>query len=211
MVLMVSTIVDISCGCLLIVAPIAVVQKIKLNKLGTFRSQHNELRNEVNKFAAQNEKLKGINVKLERECTNLQGVTAEYETLAKQYGDQIERLVGIVKENGEIQAKIKKSLQTQVMQQALESILKSDTNEDFAISQKELQQFKLRMKNIPGVIFDEPNFDKLFQEKKLKDEELHLKEIMQLFRNLMDDIPENDNVFHLTPQVLVPRKSFLGR
>jgi hypothetical protein len=67
------------------------------------------------------------------------------------------------------------------------------------------------MKNIPGVIFDEPNFDKLFQEKKLKDEELHLKEIMQLFRNLMDDIPENDNVFHLTPQVLVPRKSFLGR
>jgi myosin heavy subunit len=211
MVLTVSTIVVVSCGCLFIVAPIAVVQKIKLNKLGTFRSQHNELRNEVNKFAAQNEKLKDINMKLDKECTNLQGVTAEYETLANQYGDQVERLVGIVKENGEIQAKIKKSLQTQVMQQALESILKSDTNEDFAISQKELPQFKLRMKNIPGVIFDEPNFDKLFQEKKVKDEELHLKEIMQLFRNLMDDIPENDNVFHLTPQVLAPRKSFLGR
>jgi hypothetical protein len=79
---------------------------------------------------------------------------------------------------------------------------------NIAISQKELPQFKLRMKNIPGVIFDEPNFDKLFQEKKVKDEELHLKEIMQLFRNLMDDIPENDNVFHLTPQVLAPsRKS----
>jgi biopolymer transport protein ExbD len=75
-------------------------------------------------------------MKLDKECTNLQGVTAEYQTLANQYGDQVERLVCIVKENGEIQAKIKKSLQTQVMQQALESILKSDTNEDFAISQK---------------------------------------------------------------------------
>lgn len=208
MMMTVSIIVDISCCCLFIVAPVAVVQKIKLNKLGTFRSQHNELRNEVNKFAAQNEKLKASNMKLNVECTNLQGVSAEYKTFTKQYGDQVERLVAIVKENGEIQAKLKKSLQTQVMQQAMDTILKSDTDEDFAISQKEIPQFKLRMRNIPGVDFDEANFDKLFKETK---GELHLKEIMQLLRNLMDDIPENDNVFHLKPQALAPRKSPLGR
>jgi hypothetical protein len=207
MAMTVSTIVDISCCCLFIVAPIAVVQKIKLNRLGTMRSQHNELRNEVNKFAAQNEKLKATNMQLDLECTKLQGVTAEYKALAKEYGGQVDRLVAIVKENGEIQAKIKKCLQTQVLQQALDTILKCDTDEDFAISKKEIPQFKLRMKRIPGVDFDEANFDKMFKE---NNEELHLKEIMQLFRNLMDDIPEPDNIFHLKPQALAPKKSLLG-
>jgi hypothetical protein len=207
MVLTASAIVDIACCCLYIIAPVAIVQKIKLSKLGTLRSQHNELRNEVNKLAAQNERLQNTNTKLDLQCTELQGVSAEYQALVKQRGAQVDRLLAIVKENGEIQAKIKKNLQTQVMQQAMDTILKSDTNEDFAISVKELPQFKLRMKGIPGVEFDEANFGKLFKE---KEGELGLKDIMQLFHNLVDDIPENDNVFHLKPQALAPRKSFLG-
>lgn len=202
MVLTASTIVDIACGCLFVVAPVAVIQKVKLNKLPTLRSVHNELRRQVNKFHAQNERLQSSNVKLNAECNELKGVEAEYGVLAKKYGANVDRLLAIVKENGEIQKKIVKSLQSQVMQQALDTILKADTNDDFAISQKEIPMLKVRMNGIPGVEFDEANFDRLFKQNK---GELGLHDIMQLFRNLVDDIPENDNIFHIKPQALAPR------
>ncbi len=209
MVLTASHIVDAACISLFILTPIAVAQKVKLNKLGTLRSQHNELREQVNRISAQNERLKSNNVKLDRECTELEGVSKEYEKLVNERGSQVDRLVAIVKENGEIQAKVKKSLQTQVMQQAMETILKCDTDEDFAISQQEIPQLKLRLSSIPGVEFDEANFNAMFPDKK---GELKLKDIMQLFRNLTDEIPENDNVFHLKPSTLAPQRqrSILG-
>ena len=202
-----SYIVDFACACLFVVTPIAVHQKWQLARLPTLRGQHNELRQEVNKFAAQNDRLAANNQQLDVEVTELQGVDKEYAKLAAKHGAQVDRLLKVVEENGKLQARIKKSLQTQVMQQAMDTILKCDTDEDFSISHKELPQFKLRMSRIPGVEFDEANFDALFKSKK---GDLSLKDIMQLFRNLTDDIPENDNVFHLKPEKLVKSSSFLG-
>jgi hypothetical protein len=208
MYLTVSYVVDFACACLLVVTPIALHQKWQLAKLPTLRSQHNELRREVNKFSAENDRLSQNNIKLDSEVTELQGVEKEYQKLVKEHSTQLDKLLRIMEENGKLQARIKRSLQTQVMQQVMETILKCDTDDDFSISQKELPQFKLRMSRIPGVEFDESNFDALFKEKK---GDLHLKDIMQLFHNLTDDIPENDNVFHLKPEKLAPRSSsFLG-
>ncbi|KAG7343426.1 hypothetical protein IV203_021371 [Nitzschia inconspicua] len=207
MVLTVSTIVDVACVCLFVVAPTVVVQKMKLRKLGTLRNQQNKLRIEVNKFAEQNEHLKNSNIQLDLECTELQSVSAEYTALTQKHGAQVDRLLAIIMEQGEIQAKIIKSLEAQIMQQAMDTILKSDTNQDFAISCKEIPILKLRMRNIPGVEFDEANFDRMFQQ---NDGELGLNEIMRLFHNLLDDIPEEDNVFHLKPEALLQKKSFVS-
>jgi len=212
MVLTVSTVVDVACGCLFIVSPVVIVQKYKLRKLGTLRQEQNELRNEVNKLSAEMDSLKQQNIELSNEATELSSVAAEYKKLSKERGEQVDRLVAIVKENGEIQNKIKKNLERAVMQQALDTVLKCDTDEDFSISQKEIPQLKLRLSNIPGVEFDKENFDKLFKGRK---GDLKLQDIMEMFRNLKADIPEEDNIFHLKTEKLpanTPRKqrSFLG-
>jgi chromosome segregation ATPase len=204
-------IVDVSSLCLYIVAPILVVQKAKLRRLGTLRQAQNSLREQVNQLSFAIEKLKTQNIELDLQATELSKVTSEYTRLSQQYGSQVDRLMAIVKENGEIQDKIKKNLEVQVMQSALDTILKCDTDEDFAISQDEIPQMQLRLSKIKGVEFDKANFDRLFKKNK---GELKLKEIMEMFRNLKDDIPEEENIFHLKPEKLAPTtprsRSFLG-
>jgi hypothetical protein len=209
MAMTVSTVVNIACSCLFVVAPVIVIQKAKLRKLGTLRGQHNLLRLEVNAFSAQNERLKQQRVQLDSNVTSLKEVEAEYERLRGKMGSDADRMFTIVKQNGEIQAKIKKNLESQVMQEALDTVLKSDTDSDFSISEKEIPQLKLRLKNIPGIDFDEKNFDKLYKD---RTGDLQLKDVMKMFRNLKDpNVPEKDNIFHYETKQLVPRsKSFLG-
>ena len=201
MYLTVSAIVDLSSASLFVIAPIVVVQKAKLRKLGTLRQAQNDLRAQVNRLSMEIENLKLQNIELDLQTTELSKVTGEYKKFAKARGAQVDRLLSIVEENGAIQAKIKRNLESQVMQQALDTILKCDTDEDFSISQKEIPQMQLRLSRIKGVEFDKRNFDKLFKKNK---GELHLKEIMAMFRNLKDDIPEEENIFHLKPEKLAP-------
>lgn len=207
MILTTSWIVDVACACLYIVAPIAVVQKIKLSKLGTLRTQQNRLRESVNRFALENTRLSNNLGTLNTEVTSLKGVSADLAAITKKTGGQTDRLVSIVKENGEIQAKVKKHLEMQVMQSVLSAVLKSDTDEDFSISADEIPRMQLRLGNIPGITFDKANFDKHF---KANDGELKLKDIMAMLHNLKDDIPEKDNIFHYDTKQLKKQKSILG-
>lgn len=209
MVVTASVVVDVACVCLFVVTPIAVVQKVVLNKLGTMRHQQNELRESVNLFSAENFRLTGNVSQLNSQVTELKGTEASLAEVVKKSGGQADRLVEIVKENGVIQDKIKRQLETQVMQQVLTAVLDSDTDDDFTLDAREIPKLQLRLSNIPGIVFDKANFDKLFADK--GDENLKLKDIMSMFRNLKDPIPESENIFHYETKQLLPRqKSLLG-
>lgn len=123
----------------------------------------------------------------------------ELDDLAKKAGGQVDRLIKIVEEQSEIQSKILKGLEVEVMQNVLDLALKSDTDQDFTFNKKELRRLKINLSNIPGVEFDKANFDKLC----VTDDEITVSEIMQMFRNLKDDtIPSEDNIFRLKPEEL---------
>ena len=210
MVLTTSYIVDVACVCLYVVAPIAVIQKVKLSKLGSLRTQQNKLRNNVNDFSAENSRLSSNVEMLNVEVLDLKTVSSDLAAITKKSGGQTDRIVEIVKENGQIQSKIKRHLETQVMQSVLNAVLASDTDEDFSISVNEIARMKLRLKNIPGIKFDEKNFDAMYANK-VGEKELQMNDIMKMFRNLKEDIPEQENIFHIDTKQLAPKKrSILG-
>ncbi len=130
-------------------------------------------------------------------------VEHDLEAVAKKAGGQVDRLVTIIKENAALQTKIKRNLEAAVIQNVLQIILKSDKNMDFNFDQAELKRLKLNLSNIPGVTFDATNF-----ERKIGNKNLTLADIMAMFRNLKEDIPEEDNIFHITPQNIVKRGLF---
>ncbi len=134
---------------------------------------------------------------------SLQNVEHDLEAVAKKAGGQTDRLVAIIKENAALQTKIKRNLEAAVMQNVLQIILKSDKNMDFNFDQAELKRLKWNLSNIPGVTFDANNF-----ERKIGNKNLTLADIMAMFRNLKEDIPEEDNIFHITPQNIVKRGLF---
>ena len=112
--------------------------------------------------------------------------------------------MGIIEENAKLQAKIKKNLQAQVLQTVLGLALQNDRDEDFSFSNQELRRLRTSLANIPGITFDKNNFDKLVGRK----EALKLSDIIKMLRNLKDDIPEQDNIFHLSPEKLARRGIF---
>ena len=106
--------------------------------------------------------------------------------------------MNIIQENGEIQKKVKANLEASVIQSILTALLDSDTDLDFSLSKKELNRLEVRLSNIPGIVFDRKNFRNY-----LAGMDLTMAHLMGLIRNLKDDdIPENDNIFHVRPDKL---------
>ena len=88
----------------------------------------------------------------------------------------------------------------------MQAVLESDTDYDFTLSKNELRRLRTRLSNIPGVTFDKDNIKKLCGGGRSDEEDNHdlqLKDIMAMFHNLKEDIPEKDNIFHLTPENLL--------
>ena len=82
------------------------------------------------------------------------------------------------------------------MQNVLQAVLASDTDEDFQLNAREMKRLETRLANLPGIEFDVKNFRALVDTQ----HDMQLRDIMALFRNLKQDIPEEENVFHLRPE-----------
>ena len=128
----------------------------------------------------------------------LQTVEQDLQQVSVRTGGQVDRLVTMIQENAALQAQIKKNLEAEVLQNVLKIALDSDKNMDFAFNEAELKRLKVRLASIPGITFDVANF-----ETKIGTKALTLKDIMAMFRNLKSDIPEEENIFHITPHTIV--------
>ena len=125
--------------------------------------------------------------------------------IARESGTQVDRLVEIVKENGALQAKVKKSLERQVMQQIIDAVVTSDKDGNFTLAPRETEMLKARLKNIGGVVLNQQNFDKMIASDV---NELTVSDVMNIVRNLLDDnVPMEDNVFVLDPESLLTKQS----
>lgn len=251
-------IVDIASFTVLVLAPVAVAQKRKLNKLGGLRGQQNNLRmvsgsGRIQRMLAPSIILKPpfsfptdgqlhgfreypttkqchTNGKYNQKVSHtrsmrsyilvmaptfsrflpfspnsLKGVEQELQRIAKVSGGQADRLYDIVQENGKLQKKIQKNLESQVIQNVLQLALKNDRNMNFSFDQAELKRLKISMKQIPGITFDEKNFDGLIDDAK----QLALPDIMRMLRNFLSkETPESERIVHVTPEKLSKRRFF---
>lgn len=123
--------------------------------------------------------------------------------IADKSGTQVSRLVEIVKENGELQLKIKKALERQVMQGIVDAVVTSDKDGNFTLSPKETEMLKMRLRNIDGIVLNQTNFDNMIAS---DENELTVPDVMNIVRNLLDDdVPRERNVFVLDPESLLKK------
>ena len=129
---------------------------------------------------------------------SLEGVESSLSEIAAKAKTSVSRLTQLVKRNGEIQAQIKLTLERQVLHDIVSTVVNTDRNQDFALNDAELGMLVMRLKAQKGVQFDETNF------RKLVETPCTLASILKVVRNLMDDdVPEEENVFHLQPRELI--------
>jgi len=114
----------------------------------------------------------------------------------------VDRLLEICQENAEIQAGLRKHLQTQVVQQIMKAIMDSDQDRNFTLQEgPELNQLMVRLSNLPSVEFDRQNFLKQVSAEPTPGE-LQLTDVINLARTLNDDLVDPQHaVFRFSKKV----------
>lgn len=90
-----------------LVAPYAIYQRIRLNKVPTFRDMINKARAAVNRLHNQVNRLRGEVSKLEAQRKELDGVEGRLEVISNHNGRSLQELKGLINENGKILREMK--------------------------------------------------------------------------------------------------------
>lgn len=179
-----SNLVDLMSFIVCLLGPTLAIQKVVLKKLGSFRSCHNQLRRSINRLNDQNERMiMSVNA-LESQATKLDKVRKDLSAQAARAGQSVDHLVNIVEENGKIQNEIMNLLQAEVLQSIMTAILHTDSDRNFVLCADEVEILIVRLKNIPGVEFDEVSFRSLLESNQGS---LCLADVCKIARNLKED------------------------
>jgi hypothetical protein len=192
---------DISSLTVLLLSPTVMIQKKKLNALGSLRSLHNELRNMAQRLVTENIQMRQSVNSMESHLQRLNTVESQLTSLAKDGKGGVERLVHVVEEHGQLQAELKRVLQADVTHQLFSALLASDVNGNYKLSHPdETSILEQRLLNVQGVIFSRENFRRLLQSSD-GTFDLTLTDAANIARQLQrdDDIPDAEKVFIFRP------------
>ncbi|KAL7565531.1 hypothetical protein ACA910_003810 [Epithemia clementina (nom. ined.)] len=130
----------------LVGGPYVIYQRKILNKLPTLTNVINQTREQVNRLTIQNNRFSQENDRLEVEVGELKELDHKFYTICKKSGTNVEEMKNLIKENGEIQKQMRKILDAQQLQDIFSAIVRSDTNQDFQLTDEELDRCMLRLK-----------------------------------------------------------------
>lgn len=148
----------------------------------------------------------------------MKSVEEDLQSTAQRMGAQVDRLYQTIQENGILQSKIQKNLESQVLQTILTSALRYDSNDNFSFDMEELKRLKVSINNIPGISLDAKNFDQWIDGSTGGgggggggESSLTISELMRRFRDIMNrETPEDLKIIHMTPRKIVQRGFFGG-
>jgi hypothetical protein len=91
-----------------------------------------------------------VNV-LETQCQRLLGVEDSFQSLCQAQGTSAQNLARLVDDNAKIQKEMKALQETQVLQQILTAVIRSDNSGDWSINEEEMDVLLLRLRQLEAV------------------------------------------------------------
>lgn len=135
----------------LFTAPYNLILRQKIGRYPTFREIHNMLRLRVNELQLENEELEQFQEKLEGQASHLNAVEGELALIASKSGSNVNQLMDLVKENGEILREMEVTQERAVMTAVLQAVIQSDRDQNSALSENEIEILILKLRTIQGV------------------------------------------------------------
>jgi hypothetical protein len=186
---MVSSTLTIGIGLLVL------FQRRKIKQMGTLRRQHNDLRRKANYFVQERERLHRTLQRMDEKMASLSTVPAELKRLGQKGTANYDRLVTVVEEQEAVQEAIRKKIRQRVMQSIMSVCVQADKNDDFALTNSEIDVLVSRLKLIEHVEFHEERFRAILLE------DSTIKSILKVIRSLIekeDEYERGEPVFRLT-------------
>ena len=173
-------------ACVVVLAPVVTVQKVQLSAMGTLREQQNELRTQINSFNEMNDQLTKSIASIEDHTAKIEQVNTELQVVANSTGTTADRLIELCNEQQDINAQLQKHLQAKIIQQIVTITLQSDTNQNYIVSENEVNILVQRLQQIPGVVFQVDRFHQILNQSEPKGA-LTLTDICRIARNMQQN------------------------
>jgi hypothetical protein len=177
--------------CVVVLAPVVTVQKVQLHALGTLREQQNELRTQINTLNHVNDELTKSVSSVIDESDKIDQINIELQQFATTAGTTSDRLIELCTEQETIRKQICEHLQTKILQQIVTIALQSDKNQNYIVSEEEVNVLLERLKQIPGIALNESAFRSVLEKSDPKGS-LTISDICNLARNLQGNKTKNN-------------------
>mmetsp|Transcript_40875 Transcript_40875/g.87055 ORF Transcript_40875/g.87055 Transcript_40875/m.87055 type:complete len:344 (+) Transcript_40875:3-1034(+) len=142
-------------------APYSAYKEKQMSKIPTLRSMNNKLRDASNELGEQVDVLSEEIDALEPEADRAAAVEEELRGIAEKQNFNVNKLVELVQENGEILAQMRNNLRQRIVQDIIAIVVKSDRDNDNSIDRSEAKTLALRIRlslQEYGVVFDTEKF-----------------------------------------------------
>lgn len=158
------------------------------------RRVQNEIRDQINTFAIENEKLARSNTKLEKHLKPLKKSKNKLKKIAKKNGSSVKKLQKLVKTNQETINEMQELVKADVVYQMIEAVLESDRSEDGEFSDSEIRMLGNRLDGLPAVKVNR----ELFMKRIKSESQRNVNAVVDLVRTIHDtDLPESKRVFQM--------------
>lgn len=165
-----------------------VQQRCRLEERESLRQVLNRTRLQANEFAKSNTRLKLQNDTLKLEHNRLTKIETSLTVVLNRQRQNVHSFVQSVKNNQLIMDDMKDCLVADVLQMIIETVVKSDRDQDFHIDPEEVDMLILRLQQFDGLYVREHAF-----RKKMKQQGYSIHSVLTICKNLMDGSSSTNN------------------
>lgn len=173
-----SVVVAIASSLTIFMVFILLLQRGNLRKLGTFRSQHNNLRRHVHYLRQERERLHRTLDRLDETVAELNHIPHELHKISND--KNVEKIMALIDEQREVQERIRESLNQKIMQNILDVVVGEDRDQDWVLRPTEIERIIVRIGFIEGIEFDEKRFRSMLTDNP------SVSTVMKIIRSLLD-------------------------
>lgn len=120
-----------------------------------FRTVHNKLRKDVNRFAGENVKLTKANDELNLQVFVLKENEQRFQELCEKQNSNVKHLCKMVDENQKVIDKKKKLIHEDIVESLINAAFEGERSEDGEFSDTEIKRLLQRMRGLPAVKVNE--------------------------------------------------------
>lgn len=177
--------------------PYSLFKEHKMGKIPSLRAMNNKLREDANNLEEQVDILSEEVDALEPEADRAAKVEEELRGIADKQNVNVNKLVELVKENGEILAKMRDNLRQRIVQDIIAIVVKSDRDNDNSIDKTEAKTLALRISlslQEYGVMFDIDKFLKAIGDEPTVEKVIDLvQKLLPASKERKDDDDDDDD------------------
>ena len=174
-----------------VIGPYAYFQQTRLTDIAALQETHKALSEQVDRLSSENDRLHETVADLSATVDRLEDVQQALDVITQTQGQSVEALEEVVAENREILGKMQSNLKANVLQNLLQVVIRSDSDENMTIEEHEIGDLVKRIQGINGVQVHEDRFRSAIEAAGGS-----LQCVMDIIKNLMaDNISGEDAIF----------------